>query len=123
MVLFKYLWWWYYFILLFVASPQTWIWTWSIIGDLLILLQHAKCIASFIGIGSYVLTYGHDCTGTQLHTYDHGMQLHTLLGVQAGDICIAFIYIHEKYVIEGILSTLLWSSVLLAMFQIGRLLH
>ena len=56
-----------------------------------------KCIASFIGIGSYVLTYGHDCTGTH-----HGMQLHTLLGVQAGDICI-----HEKYVIEGILSTLL----------------
>jgi len=32
----------------------------------------------------------------------HGMQLHTLLGVQAEDICI-----HEKYVIEGILSTLL----------------
>jgi len=43
---------------------------------LLILLQHAKCTASFIGIGSYVLTYGHDCTGTH-----HGMQLHTLLGV------------------------------------------
>ena len=36
------------------------------------------------------LTYGHDCTGTH-----HGMQLHTLLGVQAGDICIAFICIHE----------------------------
>jgi len=78
-----------------VASPHT-------IGDLLILLQHAKYIASFIGIGSYVLTYGHDYTGTP-----HGMQLHSLLGVQAGDICIAFICIHEKYVIEGILSTLL----------------
>ena len=74
MVLFKFSWWWYYFILLFVPSPHTWIWSWSIIDDLLILLQHAKCIASFIGIGSYVLTYGHDCTGTH-----HGMQLHTLL--------------------------------------------
>jgi len=51
-------------------------WSWSIICDLLILLQHGKCIASFIGIESYVLTYGHNCTGAY-----HGMQLHTLLGV------------------------------------------
>jgi len=46
-------------------------------------------------------TYGH------VPVQHHGMQLHTLLGVQAGDIGIAFICIHEKHVIEGILSTLL----------------
>ena len=112
-ILIIYLWCCYYSILAYVVNPYPWRWSQSIIGGLcgFIAACHVHCI---IHVHWKLCRWPMVTTVPVQH---HGMQLHTLLGVQAGDI-LHCIHMHSR-------STLKWYVYViiklyyLAMFKIG----